>query len=69
MESLHSDELRKRKKILQGEISSAINKFRKDTGLKVIKVSYELGQEEGELPELEIYPIKPEEIYIKLEDI
>lgn len=66
MVPLYSDELRKRKTILQGEISSAMNKFRKDTGLKIIKVNYELGQEEGELPES---PIKPEKIYIKLEDI
>lgn len=69
MEPLHIDELRKRKTILQGEISSAMNKFRKDTGLKIIKVNYELEQEEGGYRELREHHIGPKEIYIKLEDI
>jgi len=67
MEPLYSDELRKRKTILQGEISSAMNRFRKETGLKIIKVNYE--QEESEYQELGEHPIDPKKIYIKLEDI
>jgi sugar-specific transcriptional regulator TrmB len=50
-------DIRRTKRTLQEEISKLINKFEK------------LEQEEGELPKLEIYPIKPEEIHIKLEDI
>jgi hypothetical protein len=72
MEPLHIDELRKRKIILKEEIISAINKFRKDTGLKIIKVNYELKQEEGgyvNLRERGESSIKPGEINIKLEDI
>ena len=62
-------DIRRRKECLQEEISNAINKFRKKMDLKVIKVSYELEQEEGGFKELNESPIKPEEIYIKLEDI
>ena len=62
-------DIRRMKTHLQEEISNAINKFRKKMDLKVIKVNYELEQEEGRLPELDESPIKPEEIYIKLEDI
>ena len=62
-------DIRRRKEFLQEEISNAINKFRKSMDLKVIKVSYELEQEEGGLKELDESPIKPEEIHIRLEDI
>lgn len=62
-------DIRKTKRTLQEEISKLINKFEETRDIKVIKVSYELEQEEDKLPKLEIYPIKPEEIYIKLEDI
>ena len=62
-------DIRRTKRTLQEEISKLINKFEKMRNIKVIKVCYELEQEEGKLPKLEIYPIKPEEIYIKLEDI
>lgn len=62
-------DIRRTKRTLQEEISKLINKFEEIRDIKVIKVCYELEQEEGELPKLEIYPIKPEEIHIKLEDI
>jgi len=62
-------DIRRRKINLQEEISNDINKFRENMDLEVIRVSYELEQGEGGLPKLEKYPIKPEEIYIKLEDI
>ena len=62
-------DIRRTKRTLQEQISKLINEFEKDREIKVIKVCYELEQEEGKLPELEIYPIKPEEIHIKLEDI
>ena len=63
------NDIRRTKRTLQEEISKLINKFEETRDIKVIKVSYELEQEEGKLPKLEIYPIKPEEIHIKLEDI
>ncbi|TFB08808.1 hypothetical protein E3V08_02410 [Candidatus Atribacteria bacterium MT.SAG.1] len=62
-------DIRRTKKTLQEQICKLINEFEKIRNIKIIKVCYELEQEEGELPKLEIYPIKPEEIYIKLEDI
>ena len=62
-------DIRRTKRTLQEQISKIINEFEKVRKIKVIKVCYELEQEEGKLPKLEIYSIKPEEIYIKLEDI
>ncbi len=62
-------DVRKAKKRLQEEVSKFLNHFEKLYDTKVIKVCYELEQEEGKLPKYDIYPIKPEEIYIKLEDI
>jgi len=62
-------DIRRTKRTLQEQISKLINEFEKMRLIKVIKVCYELEQEEGKPLKLEIYPIKPEEIYIKLEDI
>jgi len=62
-------DIRRTKRTFQEAISKLINQFEKASDTKVIKVCYELEQEEGKSPKLEIYPIKPEEIYIKLEDI
>jgi len=62
-------DIRRTKRSLQEQVSKLINKFEETRAIKVIKVCYELEQEEGKPPKLEIYPIKPEEIYIKLEDI
>ena len=62
-------DIRRTKRTLQENISQLINKFEEAYDIKVIKVCYELEQEEGKPPKLERYPIKPEEIYIKLEDI
>lgn len=62
-------DIRRTKRNLQVQISKLINQFEEAYDTKVMKVCYELEQEEGKSPKLEIYPIKPEEIYIKLEDI
>jgi len=62
-------DIRRTKKNLQKEICKLINKFEEIRTIKVIKVCYELEQKEGETPNLALYHIKPEEIYIKLEDI
>lgn len=62
-------DIRRTKRNLQKGICKLINQFEKAYDTKVIKVCYESEQEEDKPQNIEICPIEPEEIHIKLEDI